>query len=107
MTMSLVRVAWMRLRRAPCARADGITLSATDTSRRQTPRRESAPFRAVTVVAVLSLCATLPALAQEATGAEEPGTQEAITVSLALQGPPGCGSESDLSSRIAWRTSRV
>jgi hypothetical protein len=61
----------------------------------------------VAVIAVLSLSATLPVLAQEATSAEEAAAQEEITVSLALQGPPGCGSETDLSSRIAWRTSRV
>jgi hypothetical protein len=61
----------------------------------------------VAVVAVLSLSATLPVLAQEPTSAEEPAAQEEITVSLALRAPPRCGSESDLASRIAWRTSRV
>ncbi len=59
------------------------------------------------VVAVLSLSATLPVLAQEGATAEAPAAQEEITVSLALHGPPRCGSESDLASRITWRTSRV
>jgi hypothetical protein len=57
------------------------------------------------VVSLLLLLA-LPVLAQEATDATA-SENEAIAVSLALSGPPGCGSERDLAARIAWRTSRV
>jgi hypothetical protein len=59
------------------------------------------------VVAFLSLSAALPVLAQEPTDDQAPPAELEITVSLSLVGPPGCGSEKDLASRIAWRTSRV
>ena len=58
-------------------------------------------------MAFLSLSATLPVLAQEPTEDQAPPAELEISVSLSLVGPPGCGSEGDLASRIAWRTSRV
>jgi hypothetical protein len=61
----------------------------------------------VVVGACLSLPATLPVLAQQPEDASPPVSDEEITVSLSVAGPPGCGSDRDLASRIAWRTSRV
>jgi hypothetical protein len=61
----------------------------------------------VVVGASLSLPAALPVLAQQAADATPPVADEEITVSLAVVGPPGCGSDRDLASRISWRTSRV
>ena len=58
-------------------------------------------------LALLSLSLAVPVLAQQASEAPAPVAQEDIPVSLALSGPPGCGSESDLAGRIAWRTNRV
>ena len=60
--------------------------------------------------ALLTLSLALPVLAQNAADAPAPAApplDEEISVSLALSGPAGCGSERDLASRIAWRTSRV
>lgn len=97
----------MRLRCAPTVRARGGTLPATDISRRQSLRRRRSVLRAVVVGACISLPAALPVLAQQASDGQPPINDEGITVSLSVVGPPGCGSESDLASRIAWRTSRV
>jgi hypothetical protein len=58
-------------------------------------------------MALFAISPALPVLAQETTEAPAPVDAGEISVSLALTGPPGCGSESDLASRIAWRTSRV
>jgi hypothetical protein len=78
-----------------------------DSSRRQTPRRRLPAVRAVVGLASLSLSLALPVLAQESSDAPTPAAEQEISVSLALTGPPGCGSENDLAARIAWRTNRV
>lgn len=59
------------------------------------------------VGALVSLPAALPVLAQQAPNVQPEAADEEITVSVSFVGPPGCGSERDLVSRIAWRTSRV
>lgn len=92
----------VRAQRAP--RAGPLLQS--DTSRRQKPRRRLRVVRTL-VGGLLLLSLALPVLAQETADAPVPPAEEEITVSLALTGPPGCGSENDLASRIAWRTSRV
>jgi hypothetical protein len=79
---------------------------------RPDPRRRPKPrfrptARAAIGAALLSLPLTVPVLAQEATAPAASPAEEEITVSLALKSPPGCGSESDLAARIAWRTNRV
>ncbi|HEX6767657.1 MAG TPA: hypothetical protein VF103_19290, partial [Polyangiaceae bacterium] len=56
---------------------------------------------------MLFLSLALPVLAQESAETPEGAEGGEISVSLAFAGPPGCGSEDALSSRIAWRTSRV
>jgi hypothetical protein len=61
----------------------------------------------VVVAALLSLPGALPVLAQQAPSAPPEPAEEEITVSVSFVGPKGCGSERDLVSRIAWRTSRV
>jgi hypothetical protein len=63
--------------------------------------------RAVVAAASLFVSSVRPVFAQTAPPAPGPGKPDDVTVSLALAGPPGCGSESELAARVAWRTSRV
>jgi hypothetical protein len=97
----------MRLRCATSVTTRGRTLPRPDSRRRQTPRFRLLTARAVVGAALLSPLLALPVLAQETTEPGAPPGDELITVSLELTGPSGCGSESDLAARIAWRTSRV